>query len=83
VRPAPRGGVRNVLYHLAIYAGRTEVPARAFHPQPSEIDELRYFGVRTVDAMLLAGELAPNMAFLWLAYGHGLIGSRERKRRSR
>ena len=74
VRRAPRGGVRNVLYHVAVYAGRTEIPARGFRPQPSEIDELRYFTVPRVDAMLLRAQLAPNMAFLWLAHGHALVG---------
>ena len=74
VRHAPRGGVRNVLYHVAIYTGRTELPARAFRPQPSEIEALRYFAASAVDAMLLTGELAPNMAFLWLAHAYGLVG---------
>jgi isopentenyldiphosphate isomerase len=74
VRHAPGGGVRNVLYHVAIYTGRTDVPAGAFRPQKSEIDALRYFGVAEVDRMLLAGALAPNMAFLWLAHGYTLSG---------
>jgi hypothetical protein len=74
VRHGSHGGVRNVLYHVAIYAGLTEIPPLGFRPQRSEIDELRYFGVPDVDRMLLAGELAPNMAFLWLAHGHSLVG---------
>jgi NUDIX domain-containing protein len=74
VRRAPGGGVRNVLYHVAIYAGRTDVDARGFRRQRSEIDELRYFTVAAVDRMLLAGELAPNMAFLWLAHAYALVG---------
>jgi len=74
VRRAPDGGVRNVLYHVAIYGGRTDVGAAGFRRQRSEIDELRYFTVADVDRMLLAGELAPNMAYLWLAHAYALVG---------
>jgi hypothetical protein len=74
VRHAPGGGLRNVLYHVAVYAGRTEVPAEGFTPQRSEIADLRYFGVGAVDRMLLQGELAPNMTFLWLAHAYALVG---------
>ena len=74
VRLAPAGGAKNVLYHVAIYAGRTGVRGDAFRPRPSEIDELRYFTVADVDRMLLGGELAPNMAFLWLAHAYPLVG---------
>jgi hypothetical protein len=74
VRRAPGGGVRNVLYHVAIYAGRTDVGLRGFRRQRSEIDALRYFTVAEVDRMLLAGKLAPNMAFLWLSHGYALVG---------
>ena len=73
VRHAPGGGLRNVLYHVAIYAGRTDVPLGSFRPQASEIEALRYFPAAEVDAMLLRGELAPNMAFLWLTQGHALL----------
>jgi isopentenyldiphosphate isomerase len=73
VRLAPGGGVRNVTYHVAIYEGRTAVPLAGFRPQPSEIDALAYFSLEEVDQMLLEGALAPNMAFLWLAYGHLLV----------
>jgi hypothetical protein len=73
VRRAPGGGLRNVTYHVASYLGRTELELAAFRPQPSEIDELRFFSAAEVDAMLLAGGLAPNMAFLWLARGHELL----------
>jgi isopentenyldiphosphate isomerase len=85
VRHGPGGRVRNVLYHVAIYAGRTAVPVHGFRPQQSEIDELRYFDVGRVDQMLLDGALAPNMAFLWLAYGHRLVGygGTKRKRTAR
>ena len=73
VRAAPDGGVRNVLYHVAIYAGRSDVPAAAFRPQASEIDELAYFPPEAVDRMLLEGRLAPNMAFLWLTQAQALL----------
>jgi isopentenyldiphosphate isomerase len=73
VRVGPKGTVRNVLYHVAIYAGRTEVPVASFRPQPSEIDELAYFAPAAVDQMLLDGRLAPNMAFLWLTQAQTLL----------
>src|SRR5262249_19522252 len=74
VRHAPGGGgVRNVIYHLAIYLGRSDVPLSSFTPQASEIDELRYFPAGEVDALLLEGALAPNMAFLWLTQGRALL----------
>lgn len=74
VRIAPGGGVRNVLYHVAIYEGRTEAAIESFRPQPSEIDALAWFTPAEVDRLLLDGGLAPNMAFLWLAHGHRLLG---------
>ena len=73
VRIGPDGAVRNVLYHVAIYAGRTETPASSFRPQPSEVDELAYFPPEAVDRMLLDGRLAPNMAFLWLTQAWALL----------
>jgi isopentenyldiphosphate isomerase len=73
VRVGPKGTVRNVLYHVAIYAGRTEVPIASFRPQSSEIDELAYFAPAAVDRMLLDGRLAPNMAFLWLTQAQALL----------
>jgi ADP-ribose pyrophosphatase YjhB (NUDIX family) len=74
VRHAPGGGgLRNVLYHVAIYLGRTAIPAEGFSPQRSEIEELRYFQAGDVDRMLVEGRLAPNMAFLWLTQGHALL----------
>jgi len=69
VRITPRGDCLNVLYHVAIYLGRTDTPAASFRPQASEIAELRYFSATQVDRLLLDGRLAPNMAYLWLAYG--------------
>jgi isopentenyldiphosphate isomerase len=73
VRHVPAGGFRNVVYHVAVYLGRTDLPLRDFHPQASEIAALRYFDPAEVDRMLLAGELAPNMAFLWLGYARPLL----------
>jgi 8-oxo-dGTP pyrophosphatase MutT (NUDIX family) len=73
VRHAPGGGLRNVLYHVAIYLGRSDVPLDGFRPQRSEIAALRYAPASEVDAHLLRGELSPNMAFLWLAHGHRLL----------
>jgi isopentenyldiphosphate isomerase len=73
VRYSPAGGVRNVLYHVGIYAGRTRMPIASFRPQASEIAELRYLAAAEVDALLLAGRLAPNMAFLWLTQAQALL----------
>jgi len=73
VRRAPDGTLRNVLYHVAIYAGRTDAPLPSFRPSPSEIVELAYFPAAEVDRMLLDGRLAPNMAFLWLTRAHELL----------
>ncbi len=75
VRHAPGGGLRNVLYHLAIYAGRTDIPREGFKPQAAEIDDLRYFPPVEVDRLLLSCGLAPNMAFLWLTQGQALVRS--------
>jgi isopentenyldiphosphate isomerase len=74
VRHAPGGGLRNVLYHVAVYAGRTDVPRASFRPQASEISALEYFPAAEVDRMLAARELSPNMGFLWLTQGHALLG---------
>jgi 8-oxo-dGTP pyrophosphatase MutT (NUDIX family) len=73
VRHAPEGGLRNVLYHVAVFAGRTDRPVEGFTPQASEIEALRYFAAGEVDRMLVEGRLAPNMAFLWLTQAHGTI----------
>jgi len=73
VRHGPNGGVRNVIYHLAIYLGRTDLPPEGFQPQASEIAALEYFPPADVDRMLLRGELAPNMAFLWLTHARPLL----------
>jgi 8-oxo-dGTP pyrophosphatase MutT (NUDIX family) len=76
VRHGPRGGLRNVLYHVAVYLGRTELPRRAFRPDPGELAGLRYFTPAAVDRMLLRGALAPNMAWLWLSHAHALLALR-------
>jgi ADP-ribose pyrophosphatase YjhB (NUDIX family) len=73
VRYFPGGAPRNVLYHVAIYLGQTDVPGDGFRHQASEILGLGYFAPRAVDEMLLAGRLAPNMAFLWLTHAHVLL----------
>ena len=73
VRAAPAGEALNVLYHVAVYLGRTELPLGAFSPSRSELEDLGYFAAERVDRMLLAGELAPNMAFLWLSQGQALL----------
>jgi isopentenyldiphosphate isomerase len=67
------GGVRNPIYHVATYLGRTDVAVGEFRPQPDEIAGLRYAPASEVDAMLLRGELAPNMGFLWLTHSRGLL----------
>lgn len=74
VRTAPGGGVKNVIYHVAIYLGRTDVPLAGFAPQAAEIDALRYAAAAELDELLLSGQLAPNMAFLWLTRGRELLG---------
>jgi hypothetical protein len=63
----------NVVYHVAVYLGRTDVPREAFRPQASEIADLAYVSARAVDEMLLRGALAPNMAFLWLTHARPLL----------
>jgi ADP-ribose pyrophosphatase YjhB (NUDIX family) len=73
VRLTPDGGIRNVLYHVGIYAGRTEMPVTAFQPQASEVTDLTYFVPGVVDLLMLRSQLAPNMAFLWLAYGEAVL----------
>jgi len=64
VRHSPRGGLRNVIYHVAAYIGRTDVPVADLRPDRAEIDAFRYAAPREVDEMLAGGALAPNMAFL-------------------
>jgi isopentenyldiphosphate isomerase len=81
VRSAPGGGLRNVLYHVAVFRGRTDLALEAFRPQAAEIEELRFFAPREVDELLLEGRLAPNMAFLWLTEAHELLAELRREPR--
>jgi 8-oxo-dGTP pyrophosphatase MutT (NUDIX family) len=74
VRLGPAGsGIRNVVYHVTSYLGRTDVPLEGFQPQQDEIAGLRYATPAEVDALLARGELAPNMAFLWLTHAQALL----------
>jgi 8-oxo-dGTP pyrophosphatase MutT (NUDIX family) len=74
VRLVPGGsGIRNVVYHVASYLGRTDVPLGGYQPQADEIAGLRYAAPAEVDALLVRGELAPNMAFLWLTHAQALL----------
>ena len=74
VRLAPGGGdLRNVVYHVATYVGRTDVPLSGFRPQADEIAGLVYAAPAEVDAMLVAGRLSPNMGFLWLTHARALL----------
>jgi hypothetical protein len=74
VRLGPDGsGIRNVVYHVTSYLGRTDVPLGGFSPQKDEIAGLRYAAPAEVDALLVRGELAPNMAFLWLTHAQALL----------
>jgi len=66
-------GMRNVVYHVASYLGRTDVPLGGFRPPADEIAGLRYAAPAEVDALLVRGELAPNMAFLWLTHAQALL----------
>jgi 8-oxo-dGTP pyrophosphatase MutT (NUDIX family) len=73
VRLAPDGSTRNVVYHVASYLGRTDVPLDGFRPQADEIAGLRYAPAAEVDALLLRCELSPNMACLWLTHALALL----------
>ena len=74
VRLLPGGaGLRRAVYHVASYLGRTDVPLEGFRPPADEIAGLRYASAADVDAMLVRGELAPNMAFLWLTHARALL----------
>jgi hypothetical protein len=73
VRLVPGGGIWNVVYHVASYLGRTDVPLDRFRAPADEIVGLRYAAAPEVDRMLARGELAPNMAFLWLTHARALL----------
>ena len=63
----PEGGIINVIYHAAMYLGRTDLPIEGFAPQEEELAGLAYFERAEIDRMLVTGRLAPNMGFLWFA----------------
>jgi 8-oxo-dGTP pyrophosphatase MutT (NUDIX family) len=73
VRRLPGGGHRNALYHVALYHGRCDAPLDRFAPPAHEIGGLRWAAAAEVDALLLSGGLAPNMAFLWLGQAAALL----------
>jgi len=73
VRRVPGGGLVTVVYHVAVYLGRTDVGVEGFRPQAGEVAGLAWVPSPGVDAMLLGGALAPNMAFLWLTHGGRLL----------
>jgi 8-oxo-dGTP pyrophosphatase MutT (NUDIX family) len=73
VRLVPGRGIRTVVYHVASYLGRTDVPVEGFRPPGDEIAGLRYAAPSEVDRLLARGELAPNMAFLWLTHARALL----------
>lgn len=77
VRVAPDHSVRNVIYHVASYLGRTDVAIGDYRTPPEEIAGLRYATAAEVDALLLRSELAPNMAFLWLTHARALLALAE------
>jgi 8-oxo-dGTP pyrophosphatase MutT (NUDIX family) len=59
----------NVTYHAAMYLGRTALALKDFSHQEEELLGLDYFDPAEIDHMLVRGELAPNMGFLWFALG--------------
>jgi isopentenyldiphosphate isomerase len=61
--------VINVIYHAAMYLGRTALDLAEFSPQEEELSGLAWFEPAEIDRMLVRGELAPNMGFLWFALG--------------
>ena len=79
VRLAPEGGLRNVVYHVASYLGRTDLAIDGFNAPAAEIAGLRYAAAAEVDALLVAGGLAPNMGFLWLTHARALLELAERR----
>jgi ADP-ribose pyrophosphatase YjhB (NUDIX family) len=59
----------NVTYHAALYLGSTSLALGDYRPQEEELAGLAYFEPAEIDRMLVKGELAPNMGFLWFALG--------------
>jgi hypothetical protein len=73
VRLGEGGGVRRVLYHVAVYLGRTALEVEEMRPQAEEIAGLRFVPAPEVDELFLQGRLSPNMGLVWLSYGWGLL----------
>jgi hypothetical protein len=73
VRLVPGGRIRNVVYHVASYLGRTDVAIGDFRPAADEIAGLGYTAPAEVDSFLVRGAFAPNMAFLWLTHARALL----------
>jgi hypothetical protein len=71
----PGREIINVTYHAAMYLGRTKLAIEDFAAQEEEVSALRYFERSEIDRMLVKGELAPNMGFLWFALGGALTRS--------
>lgn len=65
----PARDLINVTYHAAMYLATTSLSIGAFARQEEELADLRYFDFADIDRMLVRGELAPNMSFLWFALG--------------
>ena len=66
--------MRNVLYHVAIYTGRTDIPSEGFRPQAERDRRARATSrPRRWTACCWPASSPPNMAFLWLTQGHALL----------
>jgi 8-oxo-dGTP pyrophosphatase MutT (NUDIX family) len=65
----PSREILNVTYHAAMYLGRTHLALEDFSAQEEELAGLAFFEPAEIDRMLVGGELAPNMGFLWFALG--------------
>jgi 8-oxo-dGTP pyrophosphatase MutT (NUDIX family) len=73
---SPRVGLaagRGELLERAAALDLSEHVLERFRPQRAEIDALRWAPFAEVDVLLLRGELAPNMAFLWLTHARPLL----------
>ena len=68
------GGVRNVVYHVASYLGRTDVPIEALPSAQGRDRRPALRGARRGGrAAGVAAVSRPNMAFLWLTHAHALL----------
>lgn len=75
---APDRPVINVTYHAAMYLGRTALALSDFAHQEEELAGLAWFEPAEIDRMLVSGQLAPNMGFLWFALGGLATGAQAR-----